>query len=87
MRFTLNIRDWVKGLLMAVLVPVLYIIQSSLAAGSLTFNFKQIGIAAVSGLVAYLLKNFFTDEVKAAQNIIDKNNSTYSAPKDSELNK
>ena len=83
MRYTLKAHDWIKGLIMAVLVPVLYIIQNSIAAGSLTFNWKEIGIAALSGLVAYLLKNFFTDDIKQAQKIVDAQNAPpYSAPGD-----
>ena len=68
---------------MAVLVPVMYIIQNSIAAGSLTFNWKEIGIAALSGLIAYLIKNFFTDDIKQAKKIIDAQNTPpYSAPGD-----
>ena len=78
----LNLRDFLRGALMAILVPVIYIIQTSLNAGVLTFNWKQIGIAAVSGFVAYLAKNLFTDDVKAAQKVLDKNNIPYSAPND-----
>jgi hypothetical protein len=29
-------------------------------------------IAAISGFVAYLIKNFFTDDVKVAQKVIEK---------------
>lgn len=57
---------------MAILVPVMYVIQSSLDAGELTFKWKQILIAALSGFLAYILKNFFTDEVKSAKNIVAK---------------
>lgn len=70
MKFTLNIRDLLKGLLMAILVPVLYIIQSSIAAGEMTFNWKQIAFAALGGGVAYILKNFFTDDISAAKKTI-----------------
>ena len=72
MKYTLKTRDFLKGALMAVLVPAVYIIQTSLDAGVLTFNWKQIIIAAVSGLLAYLIKNFFTDDIKVAKNIIAK---------------
>ena len=72
MKYTLKTRDFLKGALMAVLVPAVYIIQTSLDAGVLTFNWKQIAIAAVSGLLAYLIKNFFTDDIKVAKNIIAK---------------
>lgn len=45
---------------MAVLVPVVTIIMDSLNQGSLTFNWKQIGIAALGGFIAYLIKNFLS---------------------------
>jgi hypothetical protein len=72
MKYTLKTRDLVKGALMAVLVPAVYIIQTSLDAGVLTFNWKQILIASISGLLAYLIKNFFTDDIQVAKNIIAK---------------
>jgi len=70
--FKLNLRDFLKGALMAILVPVLYVIQTSLDAGTLTFNWKQIVIAAIAGFVSYLIKNLFTDDVKVAKKIVAK---------------
>lgn len=57
---SLNLRDIAKGLLMAVLTPVVVIIQQSIEAGVFTFDWKSIGLAAIGGGVAYLAKNFFT---------------------------
>ena len=57
---SLNWKDILKGLLMAILTPVVLIIEQSLEAGSITFNWKQIGLAAIAGGFAYLVKNFFT---------------------------
>ena len=71
MKYSLSKLDWLKSLIMAGLVPVLYIIQTSLTNNELTFNWKQIGIAAISGMVAYLIKNFFTDSVKQANKILE----------------
>jgi len=70
--FKLNLRDFLKGALMAILVPVLYVFQTSLDAGTLTFNWKQIVIAAIAGFVSYLIKNLFTDDVKVAKKIVAK---------------
>ena len=56
----LNLNDILKGLLMAILTPVVVIIQQSLDAGLFVFDWKSIGLAALSGGVAYLVKNFFT---------------------------
>lgn len=58
--YSLDKNDLLKGLLMAVVTPCLVIIQSSLDSGTLTLDWKNIGMAAVGGGVAYLLKNFFT---------------------------
>lgn len=57
---SLNWNDFGKGLLMAVLTPVLFLVQQSVDAGTLVFNWKALGIAAVAGGVGYLIKNFFT---------------------------
>lgn len=57
-QFSLKWRDIVRGFILAVLTPSLLIIQQSLEAGSLTFNWHQIGMAAVAGGGAYLIKNF-----------------------------
>ena len=58
--FRLNLMDVAKALLIAVLTPVLVIVQSSLDAGQLTFDWKHMGMAAIGGGVAYLIKNFLT---------------------------
>ena len=57
---TLNWQDLIKGLVIAILTPVLIIVQQSVDAGSLTFNWKSIAMAAIAGGCAYLLKNLFT---------------------------
>lgn len=57
---SLNIKDLLRGLLMAVLTPALVIVQQSVESGTLVFNWKSIGVAAFAGGVAYLLKNLFT---------------------------
>jgi len=57
---SLNWQDFGKGLLMAVLTPVVVIIQQSIELGSWTFNWKIISLSALSGGLAYLIKNFFT---------------------------
>lgn len=95
--FKLKLRDFIKGAIMAVLVPVLYIIQSSVETGNMVFNWRQIIGAAISGFVAYLLKNLLTDDIKMAQNILSEakvegNKAAesippYSAPGDSTVNK
>lgn len=58
--FSLNLQDLGKGLIMAVLVPVVTIVEQSIQAGSLIFNWTSIGMAAAGGGLAYLVKNFLT---------------------------
>ena len=58
--FSLKTRDVLKALLMAALAPVLFLIQQSIAAGDWTFNWKELGMAAIAGFIGYLIKNFFT---------------------------
>lgn len=57
-QFSLEWRDILRGLLMAVLTPAIVIVQQSIENGSFTFNWQQIGMAAVGGGVAYIIKNF-----------------------------
>lgn len=67
---SLNWRDFLKGLAMAVLTPVFLIVQQSLDAGDLVFNWKSIGMAAIAGGVAYLFKNFITKPEKFTDEIV-----------------
>jgi len=60
--FTLNNKDFLKGLIIAVLVSAITIIQQSLELGTLVFDWKAILIASISGGLAYLMKNFFTTD-------------------------
>lgn len=57
---SLGWRDFFRGLAMAVLTPIMMIVQQSLEAGTLVFNWKSILTAGVAGGVAYLVKNLFT---------------------------
>ena|SRR5665213_1892565 len=75
-KFSLSILDFLKGLIIAVLTPALLIIQQSLSAGIVVFNWKTIAMASVSGFVGYLIKNFFTDDTKVAENTIIKQGGT-----------
>lgn len=58
--FSINWNDVIKGLVMAVLTPVVFIVQQTLEKGTLVFNWQSIGMAAVAGGVGYIIKNFFT---------------------------
>ena len=55
-RWKLNTRDLIQGLLMAIITPVIVVIQQSLDLGILTFDVKAIGMAAVAGALAYIFR-------------------------------
>jgi len=58
--YSLNFKDLLKGLIVAVGSAVVTTIQTSLQSGSLNFNWKLIGTVALGAGIAYLGKNFFT---------------------------
>lgn len=62
-KFSLNAGDFLKGLLVAALTTPLTTLYTSLNAGTLTIDWKMLGIAAAAGGLSYLLKNFFTSSV------------------------
>ena len=57
---SLNWTDLGKGILMAILTPVITVIYQTIQSGSLILDFHSICIAAISGFVAYITKNFFS---------------------------
>lgn len=59
-RWTLNWQDILKGLKVAVILPVLTIIQQSIEAGNFKVDWKLVGLTAVGGFIAYLIKNFLS---------------------------
>jgi hypothetical protein len=73
---TLSTRDFIKGAVMAAIIPVLLIIQQSIAAGDLVFNWKAIAMGAIAGFVGYLLKNWLTDSTVEAVKTLNKQNVT-----------
>ena len=66
--FSLKVRDWLKGLIMAIGTPVAYIIQGMIP----NWPLGSIEKAALSATVTYLIKNFFTDDKKLAIKIINE---------------
>lgn len=58
-KFTLDIPDFVRGAILSALTAGLTIVQQSLEAGQLKFNWTVIGTASISAFVAYLMKNYF----------------------------
>jgi hypothetical protein len=58
---SLNTKDFIKGLLLAVLTTVITIVYNSLQAGDLTFDWKSIGTTALTTALAYIMKNLLTN--------------------------
>lgn len=58
--FKLDWQDLLGGLVLAVIAPVILIMITSLNAGTLTFNWDAIKIAALVGGLSYLSKKLFT---------------------------
>ena len=67
---SLKLRDFLKGIVMAVIVPALLAIQQSISAGELTINWKSLGLTAIASFIGYLAKNLFTNDVPVAEEII-----------------
>lgn len=57
---SLGVRDFLRGLAIAVIAPVILVIQQSLELGELVFNWKLIATTAISAGLAYVVKNLFT---------------------------
>lgn len=58
--YSLNFKDLLKGLIVAIGSAVVTTIQTSLQSGSLNFNWRLIGTVALGAGIAYIGKNFFT---------------------------
>lgn len=60
---TLNIRDFLKGLILALITAIITFLSNELSAGSAIdiHLLKRIGIASVIAFLSYLVKNFFTN--------------------------
>lgn len=72
--FSLNTRDFVKGLFVAVFTAVITMLYTSIQAGDLVFNWKAIGMSALSSGLAYVMKNLLTnsnDEILKKEPKID----------------
>jgi hypothetical protein len=59
-KYSLDLKDIGKGLIVAAGGAAVAAIQSSLSTGSLNFNWKSIGLTALAAGISYLAKNFFT---------------------------
>jgi len=59
--FTLNSKDWIKGLVIAILTAIITVVYNTIQTGALVLDWKAISIAAISAALAYITKNLLTN--------------------------
>lgn len=64
---SLKQRDALRGLIMSVLTPVIYLLQELIPH----YDMPIIAKVALSGGIAYIIKNFFTDKDKPQSAVMD----------------
>lgn len=63
-KYSLQLSDFWRGALLSVGAAVLTVIQQSLEAGTLKFNWSLIATTAISAFIAYLVKNGLFEPAK-----------------------
>jgi hypothetical protein len=58
---SLDSKDFLKGLILSVLSAVVTVLYTSIDSGTLTFDFKSIGMVALSTALGYIVKNLLTN--------------------------
>jgi len=58
---SLNKKDFIKGLVVAVLSAIISVLYTTIENGSIEFNIKSIVISALSAALAYIMKNALTN--------------------------
>ena len=58
--WTIQMSDFQRGLVVAILTTPFTIIYDSVSTGALTFDWKKILGAAIAGGIGYILKNILT---------------------------
>lgn len=71
-QFAINWNDVLKGLIMAIGTPVLFVIEQTVNSGTVTFNWKEIGMAALAGGITYLTKNFLSKPAAVSDSAVAK---------------
>jgi hypothetical protein len=66
--YSINWKDFLKGLLVAALTTPLTTLYTSLQAGSFNVDWKALGLVAAAGGLSYVLKNFFTPSQLVSKN-------------------
>lgn len=58
--FSLKIRDFLKGAIMAIIGAVLVFVQQSLTSNQ-PIDYKTISVIALTAGLSYIIKNYFSD--------------------------
>lgn len=57
---SLNVQDFFKGLIVAVLTAIVTFLYGTIQNGEIVFDWKQIAITSLSAALAYIIKNYLT---------------------------
>jgi hypothetical protein len=79
-QWALSAEDFLKSLIAAILTPLIPIVTPILAGGSLTFNWKQMGAAALLGFVGYLSVKLMTPSHTVVTGTVEGATTTLTVP-------
>jgi hypothetical protein len=57
----LNIEDFFKGLIVAVLSALVTFLYNTMESGNVVLNWKMIGTTSLTAALAYIIKNYLTN--------------------------
>jgi hypothetical protein len=58
---SLNIQDFFKGLIIAILTALVTFLYNTMDSGELVFNWKQIITTSLTASLAYIIKNYLSN--------------------------
>jgi hypothetical protein len=79
-QYSLGVKDLLQSLLAAIIAPVLPMVTESLQSGSLTINWKSIGVAAALGFVTWITKNFLQPSQTTITGTVEGTSINVTAP-------
>jgi len=57
----LNVQDFFRGLIIAVLTALVTFLYNTMESGELIFNWKQIATTSLTAALAYIIKNYLSN--------------------------
>lgn len=58
---SLNVQDFFKGLIIAVITALVTFLYNTMDSGELVFNWKQIITTSLTAALAYIIKNYLSN--------------------------